>query len=633
MKHSLPLVLGALLVACNSDKDATPNADSASTIPMDTQHPQDADADGVSVEDGDCDDSDPDIHPGRAEDCNGVDDNCNEIIDEGFGDADEDGTADCMDSEDCDALDNDGDGGVDEGFPDADGDGVADCVGVETCDGLDNDADGLVDEGFDADNDGVLECEDDCDDNDATAFPGNTEIEGDGVDNDCDGLTDETGWEEGSLVITEIMNNPGGTSDPNGEYFEVYNPGDADITVDGFWITSDDDVGHQIPSGSGVVVPAGGYALFSGNGDTSTNGNMDVTYEYSDISLSNESDTLALVADGTTLDSVSWDDGATMPDPDGGSINLDPWMSDSTLNDDVNNWCVSLDPWVNGGDAGSPGSENELCSHIDHDEDGFTRDEGDCDDANARVYPGAPELDTGVDNDCDGEVEVMPIAVADYDSSSSNLQHCSYVYLSGSGSYDPDSSGTLSYDWSLTSAPSGSSATTSDITDTTDADPTFTPDVSGTYVFTLTVNDGGADSYPDTLSITITSATSNDSPVADAGEDADEEGEVTCQSVSYGAYYTCDDCSDQDFELDGTGSTDNQSADWMTYSWAITSGSSYGSLDSTTSATPTLTVSGVSATYGSDTDQDVVVGLTVTDCYGADSSQDTVTLTMTCTGS
>jgi hypothetical protein len=82
------------------------------------------------------------------ETCDGRDNDGDGLTDEGFPDADLDGTADCVDVETCDGRDNDGDGSVDEGFPDADADGTADCVDVETCDGRDNDGDGSVDEGL-----------------------------------------------------------------------------------------------------------------------------------------------------------------------------------------------------------------------------------------------------------------------------------------------------------------------------------------------------------------------------------------------------------------------------------------------------------------------------------------------------
>ncbi len=143
---------------------------------------------GFVANDDDCDDTNPAIHPGAEEVCNGVDDDCDAAIDEGLTfDDDGDGftsTDSCEGSaDDCD----DGDATV---FPGA----------AELCDGLDNDCDVAVDEGltFDDDGDGhtsPASCEgsaDDCDDTAPAVYPGAAET-CNGVDDDCDGQIDEGG--------------------------------------------------------------------------------------------------------------------------------------------------------------------------------------------------------------------------------------------------------------------------------------------------------------------------------------------------------------------------------------------------------------------------------------------------------
>jgi len=66
---------------------------------------RDADADGFSVGDGDCDDSNPLVNPRQTELCDDIDNDCDDIIDENIR----------VMPETCDGLDNDCDGTIDEG--------------------------------------------------------------------------------------------------------------------------------------------------------------------------------------------------------------------------------------------------------------------------------------------------------------------------------------------------------------------------------------------------------------------------------------------------------------------------------------------------------------------------------------
>lgn len=53
-------------------------------------------------------------------------------------------------------------------------------------------------------------------------------------------------------------------------------------------------------------------------------------------------------------------------------------------------------------DQETPSSTPDI---IDQDKDGFSPDDGDCDDLNDAVYPGADELCDGLDNNCNGELD------------------------------------------------------------------------------------------------------------------------------------------------------------------------------------------------------------------------------------
>ncbi len=113
------------------------------------------DAGGHALQGDDCDDADPDVHPGAIEVCNDTDDDC--------------------------------DGGVDIGllttyFVDSDGDGQGDpATFVEACEPAE----------------GLTENADDCDDTRGDVAVGAPEVLDDGVDQDCDGNDRTVAWSGG----------------------------------------------------------------------------------------------------------------------------------------------------------------------------------------------------------------------------------------------------------------------------------------------------------------------------------------------------------------------------------------------------------------------------------------------------
>lgn len=139
------------------------------------------------------------------------------------------------------------------------------------------------------------------------------------------------------------------------------------------------------------------------------------------------------------------------------------------------------------------------------------------------------------------------------------------VQLNGSASTDADGD-PLTFTWTLPTKPAGSNAS---LVAATSSSPTFMPDLAGTYVASLVVNDGKVNSAPST--VTILASALNAPPIANAGPN---------QSVMPGALVA----------LNGSGSSD-ANADPLTYSWSLTvkpSGST-ATLSNPSSVAPTFT--------------------------------------------
>lgn len=626
------VVLLAMMASCGGDANDTsgttyvlPNFDTASGI--------DEDGDSVTIDDGDCDDTNPNIHPGAIESCNGIDDNCNAVTDEGTSDVDGDGICDDLDAESCDGIDNDGDGRVDEDFADEDLDGIADCVDAEECDGIDNDGDGTVDEGYDADGDGYVQCGEigvfDCDDSDSTLNPGMAEVSGDLIDNNCDLVVDEDDFVVGDLIVTEIMTNPSDLPDPEGEWFEVYNTSDRTIALNGLVFEDDGVESYQVVSSDLILVDAGQAIAFISSSDVGASGHV-----YEGLSLSNGSDTLRVLVPGEAaslvLDEVMWDNGATFPDTSGAAMMLDQNFFGYAENDDGTAWCLASSAWSTMDDLGSPGTVNGGCSSFDHDSDGFSVDAGDCDDDDAARYPGAPETDPAMDNDCDGDVEEGPTAELALDGVSVTEQ-CGLLFLDATDSWDPQGDSPLSYSWELTQTPIDSTRTSADLDVSGNGAAWFESDAAGDYAFEVVAYDNnGASSSPQELGVSVDARVYNNAPLANAGPNIEMTDTVTCDGAAIGLPYNCLPCEARNLVLDGSASVDPD-GDSLTYKWSLLSGNA--TLSTTEGVAPSLSVSGpMPMNIGTSASEVVYLLLEVVDCMGSTSVTDVVTVDYTCDG-
>jgi hypothetical protein len=225
-----------------------------------------------------------------------------------------------------------------------------------------------------------------------------------GQDDDCDGLVDEDFVSANEVIITELMVTPGAADAPAGQWIEIRNDTSRTVDLSG-WTVSSPVGAFRVPKG--VRLSGQQRKVLGFEGDPAKNGgvSVDVVLEGDPRALPVQGFYLALSVDGRVVNVVADFKWPAVP---GASVGADPLILDPAESSTATAWCAATTEMANG-DFGTPGAENDICPQFDHDGDGYSGLEGDCDDTRADIGPLSIDVWDHLDNDCDGTTDLMVV--------------------------------------------------------------------------------------------------------------------------------------------------------------------------------------------------------------------------------